>query len=675
MSNKPTNPAICSFFGRSNHGKARYAFLSGRPRVRKLWSSFAQECEALDNIDSGAVRFFLHLATTPRAVAIMDEAGDGFLVEPKSLKAWFKYYKEANCPDDKLRRKIIYIAVYAVRYMMDLHPQAVQESDTCVAMIRCKHFATFILKEWTGEGVVGVMVSSDNTRSAIMEFRFNNMALARIYCDYFETGVSTNRIAAFHAFTDDFELSLGDLAAGIKGYGDFGEATLLAQAAYYRTKYISRPATEQKALRHVLGFYRFLLSTREGSGIFDDSNFSPSVIKSLAVIKYIAEGWDFVQYNAIDLNERRRRMVVLFRDLQLPSTKYAAGDAVIIDFSAIETDYFRNLLWRYVRSSVSYALMVTMLRTIADALHLLEALKKNDRKVLSLLSDAEAYAIMVSFTGRDYQDVTLSQALSNIRRFFDWAARQGYVQFESPITLGILEYKSEADGPSIQRVNVAIPHEDLLQITDYLTKKAESSYRALMMLTIVKILATTPFRPSQICTMKASQIKLYEQDGTCFIGGVKKVTRGDKTQSVTHPSTYRWLKVLMEKSESIRERCFDKDLLDLIFIDENDRGFVRIKATDIAGELARVCEKLGLPRWTPYNIRKYYATLADELDRSMGYDGTAAAQLMDHQTYNTTKTHYIDRTFEAFDRTADADGIGTDEALLDEYNYLKGEQI
>ena len=677
MRTESTNPALCSFEGRSNQGKTKYAFLSGRPKVRQLWSSFAANCEALDQSNSGVVRYFLHMAVAPEAVSIMDAAGDAFLLEPESMKAWFQYFKNGHYHNPGFRRLVLHVAVYAVRYMIDLHPDAAQFSDAFLSIVRSKGFATFILDRWTGNGITSVMTTSDETRYVIKEFCFKNRDLARVYCDYFESGIASVRAAEFNAFADEFEDSLGDWACGIKGYGDFSEVTLLEQAAYFRNKYIALPETKHKAMRHLLGFYRFLINTPEGCGIFNDSNFSPTVIKSNSVMRYISEGWAFIQYNDIPLNERQPRQVVLLRDVHLPTTRYIQGDAIVVDVSIVESEFYRNLIWRYIKTSISNLLSAFSIRYIAEALHIVEQAKKDDHKRIGLLTDSEAYAVLTNFLNKDsMQDNTVIQAMAVLRRFFEWASRVKHLELESELTIGYLFYRKENKDSGTRRENIAILHEDLDRILGRLRMEAEMSYRGLVMLTFVKILATTPFRPSQICQMQASKIQLYEEDGICFIKGVKKMTRGDKTESVTHPSTFYWIKELMEKSEDLRERCYDKDLEDLIFIYEDSRGFVRVEEADVRAELDRVCKILEMPVWTPYNIRKFFATIADELDRQLGYHGEMAAQVMDHQSYKTTSEHYVDRTFEEFDRTEVADKIGTDESMEEEYERLKkGENI
>jgi integrase len=659
-SDSPVSLKVCSFTGRSGNGRSQYAFISGDPLVRRLWSSFAQDCTELDSVNPGVVRAFLHQATSPAMVELLRSSGEAFLLEPLSLKAWFLHFKRANV-DGKayFRRGVMFTAIYAVRYMMDLHPEAVALSDNLVAMIRSREIATFLLDHWTGEGVVGVARASDGSRTVMREFVFHNADLARLYCRWFESGIPAMRVSEFADFADEFEESLGEDAASIRSFNELSETTLLRQTAFFRRKYLLNPTACSKALRHVIGFYRYVVNTEEGCHIFDDSNFSPAMLRSKSIMRKIAEGWEFQHYRGLPLTETRRRLVVLLRDVQVPSTRYVEGEAVDIDFSVVESEHYRNLLWRYVRTSVSNLLSGSSLTHVADALHRLEEAKRRSGRKPGTICESEGEILLAAALEKDTCDATTINELKDIRCFFDWAIGRGYFVPSPLFTTDTFFYRS--NGSSESKPREAMPVGDLDMIRGRLAMESEKSDWSFLMLTFLRIQSSSSMRPSQICQIDIRKIFLNEDEGYCVIYGISKVSHGDKDAYVTQPQVYRWIQEAIARTAELRSRCVDPAIKNLLFLNEGATGIVRIKEGDVKADMARVCEILGLDTWTPYNVRTTFGTVAEKLF------GDDAHYAMNHKSVKTTREHYVDLSFEQFRETGDIDAIGSDAAMEEEY--------
>jgi len=670
MSADSPNPLVCLFHGRGSRGGSQYAFISTDARVRHWLTSFATDCKDLDTINPGVIRRFLHLAAAPKAAEMYRSSGEAFLLEPDSLKKWLLYFK-GSCPEAKVyfQRAIVYVAVSAVRFMMDTHPGAIFLGDNLVAMIRSKEFSTFVLDHWTGDGVVGVARTSDGSRMVMREFRFRNENLARLYCQWYESGVATVRVSEFAKFADEFEESIGDLAPCIRSFDDLSETTLLRQAAFFREKYVSQPEVMRCAERHVVGFYRYVIGTREGCNIFDDSNFSPILIKNKSIMKYITEGWPFLQFNDIAQSESRPRLVVLLRDTFIPSTRLIDGDGQGVDFSIVETAFYRNLLWRYVRGNVMLLGNTCSLQYIAGALHVVEEAKRCNGHPVGMIAASEVLAVKTAILGNErLHDATLTSVLGAIRRFVEWAVGCKLLRADLE-TVGNVLFRKAGEGPA-SSPRKAIPLEDVHRLKGRLLMESRNSPFHYLILTAVRLMYTTPFRPSQILKIDLRKVTYERYEGYTVIRNMTKTSSGDETFCITHPDVYDWLSEAAERTEEVRSRCYDKDLQGLLFITEGACGIMRIKAADLRAELYRLYDILDMEKWPLYSFRDLYATIAKELF------GERAVYAMNHRNIKTLEEHYEDRAFEEIRRVEDAGSIGTDAALREEYErYLKGEEI
>ena len=668
-SNNNISP-LFTFAGRCFGGMTNYSILPENERIGGFWAKFAADCKDLDNSQASHVRLFLSVASQGEPAAMLEEQGQDFLLSTYSLHRWFLFWKNLDLPiKDYVRRRIVYISIYAVRYCIDNSEDNCVLGQKLIDYIYSKELATFIIDEWTGNGLVGLTTTSDGNRTVMKEFCFQNEDLAGMYRDYFESGVATNRTSEFNSFAESFEESLGEMAVNLHQYGDFSEVTLLHQASYYRQKYLTEPFRVQKALRHIVGFYRFIVNTEQGCNIFAEGNFSASLLRSMTVLRYLSEGWDFCHYLAIEPSESRSRLVVVLKDMHRLGTRYNNGDAIAFDLSSVERPYYRNILWRYIRSNRSVLTAGSDITYISEALHLMEENRKQQSiKVTHLFAEDVDVFRAFCLEKTNIQDTTVKYILSTLRRFFTWTDKQQLITAENGTIIECLKYRVHGNTSSTR--GKAMPRADYDRIIGRMAMEGERDYRAKLIYVIVYMLSVTRFRPSQICNMDIRSLRLVKNKDYCIIKGMTKVSRGDKASGLATLEIYEMLSSLLEESAEMRETCYDRDIKDFIFLYRTANGFDRIREADVKQALERACDTLELPHWTPYSLRKMYATIWDELDRLLGYHGELAAQAMGHKNYKTTRENYIDRSFEEFRRLEDADQISTDEMLLKEFQIV-----
>lgn len=669
MDSQTINSDIFTFEARCHGGPKEISVLCPVPVLREFWGSFARECRDIDSCEPSAVRQFIALACRPEPAAMLLLHEQDFLLSWYSLRQWFLYWKGLNLPfPEYAKRRFVHMAVYVVRYCLSLGTGTRSLSEPMLRMVEGKELATFILDHWDGNGIVGVTTTSDSSRTVMQEFHFANTDLGHIYRNWFESGIPAMRVSEFAAFADLFEESLGDYAPGIHAHGDFSEATLLRQAAFFRKRYLTEPSRAQKALRHIVGFYRFIVNTEEGCDIFAGGNFSAGLLRNMRVLGYLSEGWEFVHYKAIGPQESRQRLVVVLKDMGGLGTRYVDGDAISVNLSAVETEYYRNLVWRYIRSRRTVLMSGNNLGYIAEALHVIEMARANRGGSRTVLTSSDVLLLREMVIGKKIQDQTVILILNALRAFFSWTDRENLLKADTDIVLSGFKYRSE--GVYQSKAAKAIPIEDYDRLLGRLAMESERSYRAKLVFAIVNIIAMTGFRPSQVCKMDTQSVRLIDKMDYCLVKNLKKTSRGDKSESIVTIGVYNILENIIEESSSLREKCYDPAIRDLIFIYQTANGVDYIREVDVKQAMEQACDVLEMPRWTPYSLRRLHATIWDELDRQLGYHGELAAQAMGHKYYKTTRHHYIDRTFKEFRRVQDADLISTDEMMRREYEQI-----
>ena len=639
-----------------------------------FWQGFASDCPNVVGVVFTYVLVFLSKVFSDDILGMYRRWGDRFLLDEESFWEWFSYWKAGYVASrDHSSRFCVHLAVHAVRYCIQRNPQGWSLGPVVESMVMGKEFATFILEAYTGKGAVGFCRTSDGNRTVAMEVAFSNRFLQDVYISYFESGIGTNRVSEFWLCQPYFEQSLGEHCAGISSYADFSEVTFFAQVEFFRRLYADRDDAFQKihkANRHIIGFYRYLLSFEECCRTFSFGTLSPALVKNMNFSSWVYAGLEFVDYHGIPDDECRPKAIVVLKDIHSLGTRYVNGEGIMVDLSFVQTPFYRNVLWRYIQSSLQFLLGGNRIRIVADALACMEKLIPAGEGCTSVvLTNDVSHAIRHGVLVKNVADMSLFVYFLEIRKFFEWAGERGFIRAENVFTLTCFQHRQRNSYPKQKRN--AVPLEHVRKLLAYFEEKARESFRWRLFFLMLNLLCGTKFRPNQICKMNVLDISLFEEGDVCFIDGVTKVSSGDTESSPVSRDVYNMLAEVIDASAEMRERCHDEALRECVFLYESCNGFVRLRENNFRSALGVACKDLGIPVYPPYSFRRTYATVWDELDRLLGHHGDLAAQGMGHAQYKTTVEHYIDRTFKEFLRVGDANSISSDEYMLKEYEKFK----
>jgi len=661
-----------------NRGTTRFTFpcysnegifpceAEGSAALRKFLEEFGTGCCELKHIAIKSLRLFAGML--PEAVASAG-TGEDTLLDVTTFWNWFRFWRRAGEGRQEYnRRELIYVAVYVVRWFLD------RDVDTAalpaiVGMARGKELATFLLDEWTDTGEVCVAQTSDGDRTVIREFRFANGHLSELYRRWFASGIATVRVSEFDKFSGDFEQSLGPYVDDITSIRSFGEETLFEQVGYYNDQYADNPVMNRRAIRHVVGFYRFLTEQRGGHGIFDGGTMTRALLEKKSVIGFLMEGWGFVAMHEVGTLSGTAKAVVVLEGYMPLGTRYAPGETIPVNLSSVESPFYRRLIWRYLARNLK-VMIAGRAGTLAFTLHVLEAARGVRGQDGRPFDNEDLLLMRVAVLDQNITDETVVMMLSTIRQFVKWLVDDPGTETDPDICPDLLMYHRER-GSGRTPVK-AIPLEDFRLVMNYLKEQSKTSYRALVIHNMLWIMVATGIRPSAACIMKLGAIHPFPREGYCLVYGPNKPSRGEQDVWVFNSKAVEWLDEVLQKSIDLRDECSDPELREYVFIYRSATGICRLKEGELKAEVVAICEKLGLPAWTPYDFRKLFGTTADELDRLMGCYGELASQMMGHRHYKTTREHYVDATFEAFSRGGEPEMISTDEMMMAEYLRLCG---
>lgn len=486
--------------------------------------------------------------------------------------------------------------------------------------------------------------NSDAKRSVLYLPYKNKCIQKEVFRHYQYTG----RIPQYYTskFTLLFEESLAGITPSIRTYRDFTDITFWAQARYFKNHPDLSSKETNICLRLLAQFYRYLVNTHTDHHFFGNSlHLSEALLFSPAFITQIEQDYYVVPYDMKADYHNRKRMIFLLRGYSSLSTKIKDDDFMVLDFSAIKSDFYRNELYKYYVSMPS-ATVVTwagQMGYMRDALAMLEnvkAQKEYPNPDQKYMNNQEALLIRSFYSDRSVKLSTRNNKIGAIRRFLMWERDENKrISFDDMFFEYLIQYEepSKAYGKSI-------PDEDLGKISVWLAKQASTSHEMDLTYAALHLALETEFRINQICHLKVGCIKPSAKPHEYIIQTYHKTGHGRLDSFVISELTYRHLMRIIEKTELYREKCTRKELAEYIFLYDGVMNSVSLMdSAKFRNCFHQACAALALPRYTSQNIRDTYMTKSFEYVLKHGKSDLVMAALSKHKYLDTTKSHYIEQ--------------------------------
>ena len=443
-----------------------------------------------------------------------------------------------------------------------------------------------------------------------------------------------------------FEKSLKNISASIQSYKDFTDTTFWTQAMYFK----SHPDLSEKeisiCLRLLTHFYRYLVNTHTDHHYFANSlHLSEALLFSKVFVRQIVQGYYVVPFDINVDYHNRKRMIFLLRGYSSLSTMMKNDDFISLDLSTINSDFYRNELFKYFLSMPSTTIFsdCSQIHYMRDTLAMLENVKsKNDypNPKQNYLNNQEALLIRSFCSDESIQLSTRNNKLGSIRRFLIWEFNESkLITFDNMF----FEYLVQYEEPS-KTYGKSIPDQDLGKISAWLAKQAPTNHNMDLTYAALHIALETEFRISQICHLKVDCIKPSIKANEYIVQTHHKTGYGRLDSFVITERTYRHLMRIIEKTEPYRKKCTRRDLADYIFLYDSSMNTVALmNSSKFRLWFQHVCTALNLPKYTSQNIRDTHMTKSFEYVMKHEKSDLVMSALSKHKYIDTTKNHYIEQ--------------------------------
>lgn len=461
-----------------------------------------------------------------------------------------------------------------------------------------------------------------------------------------------------------FVNSFGEMLDSIKSYSDFNERTFWQQINFYKNLFKKGTTNLNLAIRAVCNFYRWLVNTYKDHNFFADSfHMSRSLLFSISLATIIKDDYYVTILDSKDPPIGKTKICFIIRNMGKLSTKITDDDFLKVTLEPLKSKLYKDLIIRYLVSvpSISHITSVGQLNSIRDGLSFLEKLKKEKdypNSNLKYLNTKEAIFIRNFYYDEQLTLSSLNNRIGSIRRFFEWCNVNNQLVFEDMFA----DYLKQYEEPP-KSTGHAVPDEDLVKMHDYIVKYADDNYIWQLILYLFHLLLDTDFRISQLLHLDINCIAPSMKSDEYVLRSNTKVTHDVRPHTfIITEATYRLIMEAINFTEKIRERCSDPNLKNYIFLYEGLSDSIRLLRSNKVSEMFKsACNEIGIPSYTPSNLRDTYMTKSIEYIQRHGKSDIEMGLLSKHKSIDTTKSHYIQQNLEKMlEATYSVDLAGVD---------------
>lgn len=451
-------------------------------------------------------------------------------------------------------------------------------------------------------------------------------------------------------FLYHFEASFSQYCETITSYKSFNGNTMFAQIGYYKNLYKDDSKAYKFAVKGVVYFYRYLVSTYTEYDFFENSfNMNQVLLFSRSLYRFIEEDYYFTTFNPYNDISTKTKVCFLLKEVENISTSLTKEDWTTVNLSCIEDVTYRKFIWNFILSSSSSVMLAIscQLTYVVQVLGFILNMKSTPdypNKNKYYLTNQEALLIR-EYINKNFNSLyTKNNYIGAVRRFFVYAKENELLSFDDMFFDYLRQYEEPVKGISVN----SVPDDKLILMNAELLKKAKEGLLGKIVYTIFHLALQTEFRINQICHLKIDCIKPSIKPGQYIISTNSKTSHGAVKSFVITDTTYKMLIDIIEDTEEIREQCNVDPLTNYIFLfNSSHDGILLFKDYMFTAYLKKICTELGFEEcYSASNLRDTHMTKAFEHILRSGKSDTEMSVLSSHRHIDTTKNHYIDTKLE-----------------------------
>ena len=446
-----------------------------------------------------------------------------------------------------------------------------------------------------------------------------------------------------------FPDSLGEHLSGIHEATDFDENTFWGQINYYKHLYKNDQRTLFNSILMVCNFYRWLVNTNPDHDYFDNAfHMNRSLLFSSRLPELIKKNYYVTILDVKSPPVGHDNLCFILKNMGHLSTKLTNDDFFTATLSPLEEKLYKDLVIRYLvsASSITVITWAGQLGYIREGMHMIEELKRQPdypNPDLKRLSTQEAVFLRNFYYDDKIRTSTLNNKIGALRRFLDWCNVGGLLSFDDMF----FDYLRQYEEPP-QTTGHAVPQDDLVKIHDYIVKKSENEYMWKLLLYVFHLLLDTDFRVNHILHLDTECIAPSIKQGEFILRSNTKVTHDVRPHTfVITEATRRLIIEAIDYTDELRNECTDDNMRDYIFIYKGTSDSIRLIAPGkVRNMLKEACDSVGVPRYSPANLRDTYMTNSFEYIQRHGKSDIEMRVFSKHKKLDTTKNHYIEQNLE-----------------------------
>lgn len=502
-----------------------------------------------------------------------------------------------------------------------------------------------------------------------------NKFIKNIFTDYLNSGRNVSRWCSRNII-DVFEDSFGKYRNAISSVDGFTSKTMFTQAEFYKKHFTEDKKHRNQSLYVVVNFYRWLVRTYTEHNFFENAfDMSEQLLFNNRLSELLERGFFFTTLNPTNIPYGKEKVCFLLRGLDNHSTVIINDDYVSIDYSHLQSIFYRDLLIEFTAtsksvSSVKWIGISSYIRDGMQALYKVKQSKGYPNKKLDYLTNQEAIFIRQYFDTSDIGIRTKNNKIGAIRRFISFCVDKKAIQTDDLFFNYLIQYEEPNKNTA-----KAITDDVLVTLNKALSEKSKDDLFYKEMFVIFHLAIQTEFRINQICHLRVDCIKPTIKPNQFLIQTNSKTSHGRKNSYIISTLSYHLLMDIIEETEKVREEFCIDNVKDYIFVYYKKKRSAKTPVVFddkiFTSHLKKLCENLGIEPCTASNLRDTHMTKSLEYIMRNGKSDLEMSVLSKHKHMDTTKNHYIEMELEkmlesTYGITIGTELIETDSKIVDD---------
>lgn len=439
-----------------------------------------------------------------------------------------------------------------------------------------------------------------------------------------------------------FYKSLREQVFKIKDHTGFNEDTFFQQIEYFRAKYAYDQEKVRDSIEAIRRFYAYLIDKYPDHHFFAGSNrISKHLVKSRIFTDFVMEGYAFVTYGNLKLNNDITKLIVCFNSEYDMAERSQIDSAYFkINCTSIPNRLYRTLYVRYV-FSLQFKGDTQILIEMLAFLFSIKSIPGSPSPNMRHLSAFDADQIRTLVFGKDLTDKGKGRLLNACKLFFEWAEDSDEMTIAPMAMIHFRSLPSHRHKPD----NESISKENIEKIAEFFLEESERSIKFELCFVVLNLILQTPFRVMDICRLERDCLIQTGKNDVHIIRMRSKTSASEYEDRTIPASTYRLIVQVLDRTKQYVDKCSVPSWKNSLFLLPNVKlgGVSPLSPNHFHSAMKLACSSLGLPNYTSANLRKAYMTFV-YIESTKRDDGEYFLKTNSyHKTKRTTLTHYIDR--------------------------------